>query len=419
MGIFKAKKEEKREIEEKEEVSADLLRALLDDSVINRRTILSVPSISACVNKIADTVASLDVKLYKRNGDRVEEVEDDRTRMLNDETGDTLTGYQLKKAMVEDMYLSKGGYAYIHKRDGIVKSLHYIRPEDVTFISNSDPIFKDYKAYINERKVEGFQLIKLLRNTKNGWKGTSIIEDSKVLMSVLYESQKYEENLVKSGGNKRGFLSTKGRMSEKAFEKLKQAFKRLYSNNTANVIYLNEGAEFKEASNTSVEMQLNENKHTNNDDVCKVFLVPPSIINGGASETDKQQYYEACVFPVLNNFAKSINAVLLDETEKSEYFFAFDVSELLKGDTEKRYRAYEIALKNGFMQVDEIRKAEKMPSFDLKFIKLGLQDVLYYPEKDEIYTPNTNKLSKMGTNPITDINAMSEGGGSNENRTKE
>lgn len=402
--LFK-KKEEKREEQTVDEdaVGADLLRALLNESDITRDTIMSVPSIAACLNKISDTVASLEVKLYKRDGEKVEEVQDNRVRLLNEETGDTLTAYQFKKAMIEDMFLGKGGYAYVYKTGTEVRSIHYVKEEKVSFLYNADPIFKDYKIQIEGYPYEGFDFIKLLRNTRNGWRGTSILEDSKLLMSVLQESQKYEQNLVKTGGNKRGFLSATSRITQEALTKLKNAFKKLYSNSTSNVIFLNDGVEFKEASNTSVEMQLNENKQTNNNDVCKVFLIPPPIINGNATESDKQQYYEGCIVPILNNFAKAISAVMLREDEKSSYFFAFDVSELLKGDIEKRYKAYEIALKNGFMQLDEVRKEEKLPAFGLKFIKLGLQDVIFYPETNQIYTPNTNKLSVMGENPMDNI----------------
>lgn len=421
--LFK-KKEEKREEQTVDEdaVGADLLRALLNESDITRDTIMSVPSIAACLNKISDTVASLEVKLYKRDGEKVEEVQDNRVRLLNEETGDTLTAYQFKKAMVEDMFLGKGGYAYVYKTGTEVRSIHYVKEEKVSFLYNADPIFKDYKIQIEGYPYEGFDFIKLLRNTRNGWRGTSILEDSKVLMSVLQESQKYEQNLVKTGGNKRGFLTATSRITQEALTKLKNAFKKLYSNSTSNVIFLNDGVEFKEASNTSVEMQLNENKQTNNNDVCKIFLIPPSIINGNATESDKQQYYEGCIVPILNNFAKAISAVMLREDEKSSYFFAFDVSELLKGDIEKRYKAYEIALKNGFMQLDEVRKEEKLPAFGLKFIKLGLQDVIFYPETNQIYTPNTNKLSVMGENPMDNIVApvqqqkKEEGGEEDESR---
>ena len=124
-------------------------------------------------------------------------------------------------------------------------------------------------------------------------------------------------------------------------------------------------------------------------------MIPPSIINGGSTDEDKKQYVEGCIIPILNRLEKAINSVLLSEDEKDSYFFSFDTSDLLKGDIEKRFAAYKTALDAGFMQLDEVRKNEKLPEFGLDFIKLGLQDVLYFPEKDKIYTPNTNKLSKI------------------------
>ena len=52
-------------------------------------------------------------------------------------------------------------------------------------------------------------------------------------------------------------------------------------------------------------------------------------------------------------------------------------------------------LKNGFLQIDDVRKKEKYPALGLNFIKLGLQDVLYNPATGEIYTPNTDKSSSL------------------------
>jgi hypothetical protein len=130
--------------------------------------------------------------------------------------------------------------------------------------------------------------------------------------------------------------------------------------------------------------------------VCKVFLIPPSIINGNSSDEDKKQYYQGCIMPILVRFATAINRAMLTEDEKRSMFFAFDDTDLTKGDIEKRFAAYKTALDAGFMQVDEVRRNEKLQAFGLDFIKLGLQDVIYFPEEHKIYTPNTNKMSEMG-----------------------
>lgn len=404
MGLFNRNKK-KPEIREDTQVDASvisdpLLRALIGGEGVDRDTIMNIPAISACVNMIADTVSSLKIKLYRKDKDRIEEVTDDhRTFLLNEDTGDTLDAVQFKKAMITDMFLGRGGYAYVNRVSGEVISIHYVEEQKIGFHKNCDPIFKDYMLEVGGRTYNPWQFITLLRNTRNGCYGRSIIAESPELWDIIYSSQQYEKTLVKKGGNKKGFLKAKNKVAEEVMQKLKEAFRKLYSNNSESVVVLNDGLEFQESSNTSVEMQLNENKETNNKDACKVFLIPPTIINGNPSEEDKKQYYQGCILPILTRFATAINRAMLLEDEKSTMFFAFDDTDLTKGDIEKRFEAYKIALDSGFMQLDEVRKNEKLPAFGLDFIKLGLQDVIYYPKENKIYTPNTNKLSEMAAQP--------------------
>lgn len=417
MGLFNRKKEVRENQLVDETVMSDpLLKALISNDEIDRDTIMNIPAISSCVNMIADTVSSLDIKLYKKTDDKIEEIENDsRLFLLNQDTGDTLDATQFKKAMIVDMFLARGGYAYVNKVGSEVKSIHYVEANKVSFMTGTDPIFKDYKISVNGKHYEGWQFIKLFRNTVNGYYGKSIIDESPELLNIVYSSQQFEKNLVKTGGNKKGFIQSTVRLSQEAMDRLKTAFRNLYSNNTENVVILNDGLSFKESSNTSVELQLNENKKTNNSDICKLFLVPPALVNGGGTENDRKQYHEACILPILKRFATAINRVLLTEDEKENMFFAFDDTELTKSDIEKRFKAYEIACKNGFMQIDEVRKNEKLPAFNLDFIKLGLQDVLYYPETGRIYTPNTNKwLDEKSNDAATDNNKRKKGGEKSE-----
>lgn len=65
---------------------------------MTRDQAMNVPAFAACVNKIAETVSTIPVKLYKLEGDKLEEVKDDeRVRLLNDDTGDSLDGVQFKR----------------------------------------------------------------------------------------------------------------------------------------------------------------------------------------------------------------------------------------------------------------------------------------------------------------------------------
>ena len=385
---------EKKETESNEDA---LLRASLSDDYMTRDQAMNVPAFAACVNKIAETVSTIPIRLYRLVDGKLEAVEDDaRVRLLNDDTGDTLDGVQFKRALVRDYLTGKGGYAFINRTGNQIRSLHYVRESEVSFLFTSDPIFKDYDIMIQGTKYKPFEFLKVLRNTEDGRSGRSVVDENSEVLSVAYHSLEYEKNLVKTGGNKKGFVKSAKKLAEPAIKALKAAWHRLYQNNTENVVILNDGLEFQEASNTSVEMQLNENKKTNSDEICKLFNIPPAMINGGATEQDKTNFVQYCLNPILKEFECALNRDLLLESEKGSFYFAADTSELTKGDIEKRFRAYETACKNGFMQIDEIRLRENMPPLGLDFVRLGLQDVLYDPDTKQFYMPNMNKTGGLG-----------------------
>lgn len=374
-----------------------LLKALLGNTTITKEQALNIPSVQSCINFIADTVSMLPIKLYKDNNGKTEEVKDDvRVDLLNDDTKDTLDAVQFWRAIITDYFLGKGGYAYINRNLNNVISLHYVDESYISIVKNTDPIFKVYKILVNGKGYWPYEFIKILRNTKDGAQGISLIEENNLILSVAYNSLIFEETLVKKGGNKKGFIKSPRKLTQEAIDKLKEAWRRLYSNNSDNVVILNDGLEFQEASNTSVEMQLNENKETNSAEICKLFNIPENIIKGTATAKEYTNAFKMGVMPVLKAIECALNRELLLEKEKSSFYFAFDTKEMLKGDIKERFEAYKIAIESNFMQIDEVRYMEDLPALGINWIKLGLDSVLYNPVTGEIYTPNTDSIKKLG-----------------------
>lgn len=403
MGLFRKKKgyEERADTKVSDsvtpDISADLLRALLGDENITREQALEIPSISGAINLIAGVVSCLPVKLYVQDGDKVSEVRsDDRLMILNHDTLDTLTATQFWRAMLEDYYLGKGAYAYINRSYTNIRSLHYVENSYIGFLKGNDPIFKDYKITVNGKAMEPFEFFKLLRNTKDGMTSKPLQEERKTQFSIAYHTMKYENTLVRKGGNKKGFLTSESQLSDGAIARLREAFRNLYSNNTENVVILNKGMDFKESSNSCVEMQLNENKETNSVELSMLINVPNSMLRGNATQQDKDNFVDYCIVPLLNDIEASLDRDLLTEDEKQAgMYFAFDTKELTRGNILDRYKAYELAYRNNFMQVDEIREKEDLPALGFNFIKLGLDSVLYNPVTKEMYVANTDKTDRM------------------------
>ena len=398
MWPFKRKTEE---IRADTELPLDdpLLKALLGSSGVTKEQALQIPAVAACVNLITDTVAMIPFKLYKVEKDKIklsEVREDARVTILNTDTGDTLDAFQMKRTLIEDYLLDRGGYAYIERVGNRVKSLRYVDPVQIGFNYNADPIFKEYKILVNGKQYYPHEFVKLLRHTRNGYDSKSVVEENAEPFSIAFRTMRFQNKMVKTGGVKKGFVKSDKKLSQEAMDFLKSAWNRLFSDdNSENVVILNDGLDFQESSATPAEMQLHENIATLSREICQIFGVPYQLIcrENTASEEDRIVFLQYCVQPILKEFETALNRDFLLESEKTEYKWAADTSELTKADVLKRYQAYEIASKNGFMQIDEIRFKENMEPLGLDFVKLGLQDVLYYPKKDGMtFVPNMNQV---------------------------
>lgn len=398
MGLFRRKEKPEERADPGREVDASdsLLRALISGTDVDKTILLQIPAVRGCLEKIAGTVCRLPIKLYRKVDGKVEEItEDARLRLLNKETGDTLNADEFWRAMLEDYYLGRGAYAYIRKNGiGEYEGLHYVEEEKVSVLKNYDPILKSYSIMVMGKTYHPFEFLKLHRRTKDGAEGIPLWQDNPLIFSVAYNSFVFEEKLVKKGGNKRGFIEAEDRLDKGAIESIKRAWNNLYSNNTDNVVVLNKGAKFKESSNTSVEMQLNENKASNAKDICGMFGFSSRILYGEATEEDRKEYINA-VMSLLNVIETALDKDLLTEREKESFYFAFDTKELTRGSLKERYEAYALGLTNNFLQIDEVRAKEDMEPLGFKWVRIGLNDVLLDVEKGIIYTPNMNAVADL------------------------
>jgi HK97 family phage portal protein len=387
-------------------MSDPLLQALLPQDSISRTEAMGIPSVAFCVNLIKNTVGMTPIKLYEMIDGQVKELPDDpRVALLNDNTGDVLTGCQLKRAMVKDYLLDGAGYSYLNMQRNALKSVHYVKRSATSFITYTDPIFKRTEIMVNGQTYQDYQFLRILRDTEDGVTGLGVVTENNLILSVMYNSLKYENLMNKTGGNKKGFISADKTLGAETIIALKAAWQRMYAGNTENMIVLNNGAKFQEMAASAVEQQMNENKVTNGIEACKIFNVPPAMmLDSTVPEKVYIEFVKQSCLPVFNAFESACNDNILLPSEKKTKYWAFDTKEALKAAIVERYAAYKTALDSGFKQIDEVRNDEDLPPLGIPFIKLGgLDNIFYNPKTGEIYTPNTNQTSTMDGTAKPDV----------------
>lgn len=372
-----------------------LLRSLLAGENISREKALNIPAVASAVDLISSSIASMPVRLYKLKNGRVEEVDDDeRISMLNGDTRDTLDGYQMKKAMVMDYLMDGNGYTYIKKNGNDVVGLHYVEDDFVATSILNQGIEKNYTINVEGGSYKPFEFIKLLRNTRNGAYGEGITKEISKALETAYKSMIYQLSLVKKNGNKRGFLKANRRLGQEEIDLLKKAWNNLYNTeNEENVVVLNNGIEFQEASATSVEMQLNETVKGLNDQIRDLFHISDNF----------ELTFKLAIYPIVKAYETALNRDLLLEKEKGKFFFSLDVKEIIRANIRERYEAYKIAKDCGFMTINEMRREENMNYVEgLDVVNVGLGAVLYNIETKTWYTPNTDSVKTQEEEAIVD-----------------
>lgn len=344
---------------------------------------------------------------YRNKSGQSEEVTDDyRLRLLNEETGDLLDAFQWKCTLVRDYLLPGNGYTYVDWVSNRIDGLYYVDPMQVSAEIGADPIFKTAHFFIGGRSYRDYEIMRILRNTRDGVTGSGLVAESPIQLETMLNALKYENRMVKTGA-KKGFLKVEKdkKVSQTVLDQLRNSWRKMYGpDSEETTVILNDGVDFKDAGQTAVETQLNENKQTNAHEIYRIFNIAPTILEGDATAEDLKNTVRFAIAPVVKALQLAINRFCLLEAEKGVLAFEIDMDALDGTDMLARYQAYEVAIRNGWMQLDEVRYDEGRNPLGLKFIRLGLDTVIYDPESRMIYTPNTKEWAsidqKGGGEPI-------------------
>ncbi len=374
------------------EVLADVAEGLIQSgSTVTRQQAMSIPAVTKSVAWIAGAIAALPIKMYHKTDSGYQEVYDDyRLPLLNDYSGNGMIANDLKRQILVDLLLDGNGYAYISKKGNKITKLSYIPTCRLTYTESVDTIDKVVNVWVDGRPVQDYNVFRLVNNSKNGISGIGFVSDCQDLLSTVLSSLQYENSSI-SSGVRRGFLKSKSKLDSEKMNELRRAWKKLTTPNQSDVLVLNAGIEFEDASSTATESQLSQNKVINMHQILAYFGLPTNFFEGVNSDA----YLTAvriAILPIVKQLTNALNNYMLLESEKSNMKFEIDTSDLVRINANERFDAYQKGLSSGILTIDEVRRMENLPVLDMQYLKLGLGDVLYNISDGKIFVPNTGAI---------------------------
>ena len=337
---------------------------VIDDFVGVHRAMCNM-TVYGCVRLLADTIASLPWKAYRKDKNGVP-VELNPQPAIIRQPFPGFNLYQWKWMVIAGLALRGNSYHLITSRDaaGTPTALMPMHP-DIVFLERRpdilawfDPIYRVMGEPVNKN-----DMCHIRRFTMPGepW-GLSPIRQAAVAIGLSLSAEEYGYRWFKESASPSGLLMTEQNLDTDAVERQQQNWIASHGGRRLPAV-LTGGFKWQNLSISPDESQFLETREFQRTDICIMFGVPPVLLGDTKATTawgtGIQQLTQGAITYTFRAWTSCIESAISDLLPRGQYI-SFDFDALLKGDIDSRYKAYQTAIQAGFINRNEVRAKEEM-----------------------------------------------------------
>jgi len=349
--------------------------AALQTGPVNANTAQGVSAVYACVGAISETVASLPLILFKRDGeDRQRATDHPLYSVLHDQANEHQTALEFREWMMAAVLLRGNAYAKIIRRyDGQVSALLPLSPDRVTVLRVGDGVGYEYTDHTGkvERLLSSEVLHLRHRLGDDGVLGVSPITAAKSVIELAISERDHGVNTFKNATRLGGILKIPGKINPEQKASLAQSWSSQHGgSNAGRTAILEYGTEFQPISMTLEDAEWIAARAFSVTEVARLFRCPPTVIgdlthgNYSNSVEMARQFVTMTLRRHLVAWEQAISKQLLTPAGRRIYFAEHQVEGLLRGDATNRADFYTKGIQAGWMLPSEARRLENLPTIE-------------------------------------------------------
>jgi len=340
---------------------------------VSPETALRCSAVYSCVGILAESIAQLPLKLYRRTAGGKEEVEGSPLRrILGWKPNEWQTSFEFREMAMQHLCLRGNFYAYkvTDSRDE-VRELLPLHPDQVTVEQRPDWSLA-YRITFNDGRqetVDKSRIFHVRYRTLDGVRGISPILYHRDTVGLALTTLKHGSRVFRNGALPTGILQHPGKLSKESLERLRESWEASYGGaNSGKTAILEEGMTFTGLTMSNEDMQYLETRAFQVEDIARIYRVPLHMIQsvekstswGSGIENMSLGFVQFTLLPWIRRFESAIWRDLIPDREKDSLFPEFLVDGLMRGDIKSRYTAYQLAIQNGIMSPNEVRAKENL-----------------------------------------------------------
>lgn len=340
---------------------------------VDAGTAMTSAVVYACVNVLAQTIASLPLLVYRRlpSGGKERSPEHRLYSILHDAPNPEMTSYEFRACLVGHVCLWGNAYAEIEMSDAGINGLWPLRPDRMTPARNeAGELVYDYRLPSGQTKRFRFQQIMHWRGlSSNGIIGYSPIQQAAEAIGLDLATRQYGAKFFGNDSRPGGILTHPNKLSPDAAKRLKASWEDAHRglSNSQRVAVLEEGVQWTAIGIPPEQAQFLETRRYGRAEIAALYRVPLHLINDleratfSNIEHQSLEFVQYSLVPWLVQIEQGIKRDLFRISDgKRTHFAEHLVDGLLRGDVASRFGAYQVARQNGWLNANEIRMLENL-----------------------------------------------------------
>ena len=378
MGIMDNYRRKRRERIIKEYLAANqqtpsratLLRQRLQSWTRTDYTLHNSEILFSAVSRMANSISVMPVQLF-RNGKPVYNRLSD---MVSAAPNPNMTATQYWKAMETCRCASGNCYGLkVYDAQGVLSRLDVLDPAKVTPVLEEDSRELWYRITLDNGKqayFHNFYVLHVPFLTSNGYTGINPV-------CVLYDTLKYAEDIqtfnreqLDEGVNTSIVLEAPANLSADQRENVVKDFMETYRETSGAVLLLESGVTAKSLNLSPIDAKLFEVEKITRSKVAMVYNIPPHLLGDysatsyASQEQQMLEFMQLTLLSPVTAYEQELNRKLLTEADRRKgYAFRMNMEAILRADATTQANVDQMAIRNGWSTVDEVRVRRNMPPY--------------------------------------------------------
>lgn len=337
-------------------------------ATVTANTALRVVAVFAAVRVLAEGLAQVPLIVYRRDGAARERATDHWLyTLLHDAPNQWQSSFEWREMMQAHVALRGNAYSYkVVVRDEI-RELLPLHPDRVRVTQAPDWSLK-YSLYLpdgTQADVTADDMLHIRGLSSNGFTGLGPIALAREAVGLAIETERHGAQLFGNAGRPAGLLTTEQKLDSEQVKQLTESWHAAQAgDNRLKTAILDAGMTYQQMALSNEDAQFLETRKFQRGEIASLFRVPPHMIGDLDRATFSNIEHQALDFvkytmgPWYGRWEQAITMQLTPPADRGTLFAEFLVDGLLRGDSKARHTAHSMGLRDGYLNVNEVRAME-------------------------------------------------------------